>query len=82
MQDLFSLKGRKAMVIGGAGGIGQAIAQGLAFYGADVAIASRNTANLAEAPKRSRRPPAKRSKRFRSTPPTRPASKNWSPFQC
>jgi len=51
MQDLFSLKGRKAMVIGGAGGIGQAIAQGLAFYGADVAIASRNTANLAEAAK-------------------------------
>lgn len=43
---LFSLEGKKAMVIGGAGGIGQAIASGLAQYGADVGIASRNLEKL------------------------------------
>lgn len=46
---IFSLEGRKAMVIGGAGGIGQAIASGLAQFGADVAIASRNMERLREA---------------------------------
>ena len=42
MKNLFTLEGKKAVVIGGGGGIGQEIAKGLAFYGADVAIASRN----------------------------------------
>lgn len=41
MEDIFSLKGKNAVVIGGAGGIGQALAKGLAYYGANVAIASR-----------------------------------------
>lgn len=49
MEDLFSLKGRNAVVVGGAGGIGQAIAQGLAVYGANVAIASRRLDNLNQA---------------------------------
>ncbi|MBP2643594.1 MAG: gno 1 [Firmicutes bacterium] len=49
MEDIFSLKGKNAVVIGGAGGIGQAIAKGLAFYGANVAIASRKMEGLTKA---------------------------------
>lgn len=49
MMDLFSLEGKNAMVIGGAGGIGQAVAQGLAQAGAKVAIASRNEESLKRA---------------------------------
>ncbi|MBP2652808.1 MAG: gno 1 [Firmicutes bacterium] len=51
MEDIFSLKGKNAVVIGGAGGIGQAIAKGLAFYGANVAIASRKMEGLTKAAK-------------------------------
>ncbi|MCD8151828.1 MAG: SDR family oxidoreductase [Clostridiales bacterium] len=47
--DLFSLDGRNAVVVGGAGGIGQAIAQGLAENGAQVAIASRRMESLERA---------------------------------
>lgn len=46
MKNLFDLTGKKAIVMGGGGGIGQAIAQGLAEYGAQVGIASRNLENL------------------------------------
>ena len=46
MKDIFSLNGKNAIVIGGAGGIGEAIAQGLVVQGASVAIASRNIDNL------------------------------------
>ena len=49
MKDIFSLVGKNAVVIGGAGGIGQAIAKGLAFYGANVAIASRKLEGLQKA---------------------------------
>jgi NAD(P)-dependent dehydrogenase (short-subunit alcohol dehydrogenase family) len=42
MEDLFSLKGKKAVVVGGAGGMGRGIAGGLIDYGADVAIADVN----------------------------------------
>jgi gluconate 5-dehydrogenase len=49
MKNIFSLQGRNAVVVGGAGGIGQAIAQGLAEAGARVAIASRNEASLQRA---------------------------------
>jgi len=49
MKDIFSLSGKNAVVIGGAGGIGQAISAGLAFYGANVAIASRKLENLEKA---------------------------------
>ena len=38
-ENLFDLNGKNAVVVGGAGGIGQAIAQGLAMYGANVVIA-------------------------------------------
>ena len=49
MLDMFSLEGKNAVVIGGAGGIGQAVAQGLAQAGAKVAIASRNEESLKKA---------------------------------
>lgn len=47
--DLFNLKGKNAVVVGGAGGIGKEIAIGLAQAGAKVAIASRNEKKLKEA---------------------------------
>lgn len=49
MLSMFALDGKNAVVIGGAGGIGQAIAQGLAEAGARVAIASRNAESLQRA---------------------------------
>ena len=48
-EHLFDLTGKNAVVVGGAGGIGQAIAQGLAVYGARVAIASRREESLKRA---------------------------------
>ncbi len=41
MEDIFSLKGKNAVVLGGAGGLGEAIAEGLSHYGANLIIASR-----------------------------------------
>jgi NAD(P)-dependent dehydrogenase (short-subunit alcohol dehydrogenase family) len=46
---LFDLSGKKAIVFGGAGGIGQAIAQGLAQAGARISISSRTEASLKRA---------------------------------
>lgn len=46
---MFSLSGKNAVVIGGAGGIGQAIAQGIAQAGASVVIASRSINSLEHA---------------------------------
>lgn len=42
MKDIFELDGKTAVVIGGAGGLGEAIALGLSFYGAKLVVASRN----------------------------------------
>ncbi len=47
MADLFRLDGKVAVVVGGGGGIGKALALGLARQGADVALASRNLEKLA-----------------------------------
>jgi gluconate 5-dehydrogenase len=47
-KTLFDLTGKKAIVIGGAGGIGSSIAKGLAMAGADVAIASRDESKLSK----------------------------------
>lgn len=49
MEKMFNLEGKNAVVVGGAGGIGQAIAQGLAVFGAKVAIASRKEDSLQRA---------------------------------
>lgn len=46
MQNYDCLKGKVAIVTGGAGGIGRAIALGLAEAGADVVLASRKLADL------------------------------------
>ncbi|OFW61854.1 MAG: hypothetical protein A2133_02565 [Actinobacteria bacterium RBG_16_64_13] len=46
MADLFRLDGKVAVVVGGGGGIGKALALGLARQGADVALASRNLQKL------------------------------------
>ena len=45
-EKLFSLKGKRAVVVGGGGGIGGAIAEGLAAVGAKVAIAGRSMDRL------------------------------------
>ncbi|MDD5338302.1 MAG: SDR family oxidoreductase [Dehalococcoidales bacterium] len=42
MNNLFDLSGKVALVVGGHGGIGKAIALGLADAGADVIVSSRN----------------------------------------
>jgi gluconate 5-dehydrogenase len=46
MPDLFDLSGKVAVVTGGAGGIGQSLALGLADAGADVAVVSRDITKL------------------------------------
>ena len=48
MLDMFNLKGKVAVVIGGAGGIGEGLVKGLSDYGAKVVVASRNQAKIDE----------------------------------
>ena len=42
MKNIFSLEGKRAVVIGGAGGLGRAIVAGLASFGATVCVADRS----------------------------------------
>ena len=49
IRNLFDLSGKVAIVTGGAGAFGKAAAKGLAAYGADVVLTSRNLAKLEEA---------------------------------
>ena len=49
MEDLFSLKGKVAVVTGGNGGIGKGIARGFAGAGGDIVIAARNRKKTADA---------------------------------
>lgn len=42
MKDIFKLDGKTAVVTGGAGGIGEALALGLGYHGARVVVSSRN----------------------------------------
>jgi gluconate 5-dehydrogenase len=46
MKDIFSLNGKVAIVMGGAGGIGEALAIGLGVQGATVVVSSRNQAAI------------------------------------
>ena len=52
MQDMFRLDNKVALVMGGAGGIGEALALGLSRQGAKVVISSRNQQALDEAAKK------------------------------
>jgi 2-deoxy-D-gluconate 3-dehydrogenase len=45
--ELFSLKGKVAIITGGNGGLGRGMAQGLAAAGANIVIAARNKAKTA-----------------------------------
>jgi NAD(P)-dependent dehydrogenase (short-subunit alcohol dehydrogenase family) len=47
--NLFSLKGKNVVVVGGAGGLGRGLAQGFARYGAQVALADMNEEGLKSA---------------------------------
>ena len=49
MEDLYSLRGKVAIVTGGTGGIGKGIVDGLASAGSDIVVAARNESKTAEA---------------------------------
>jgi gluconate 5-dehydrogenase len=49
LDDLFTLKGKNVMVVGGGGGIGRGLASGMARFGANVALADINPAALESA---------------------------------
>lgn len=49
MKDLFSLQNKVAIITGGNGGIGKAVARGLAAVGANLVIAARNEAKTVAA---------------------------------
>ena len=48
LSELFSLRGTVALVAGGAGAIGSALAEGLAAYGASVAVGDYNAQGAAD----------------------------------
>jgi NAD(P)-dependent dehydrogenase (short-subunit alcohol dehydrogenase family) len=52
MKDMFKLDGKIAIVTGGAGGIGEALALGLSFHGATVIVSSRNQEAIEKAAKK------------------------------
>ena len=52
VNEMFSLKGKVAIVTGGGRGIGEFISTGLAEAGADLVLASRNVENCEEVGKR------------------------------
>jgi NAD(P)-dependent dehydrogenase (short-subunit alcohol dehydrogenase family) len=55
IKNLFDLRGKVAIVTGGSGGFGRAVAIGLAVHGADVAVTSRTLSSLEETAKEIRK---------------------------
>ena len=51
VNDIFSLDGKVAIITGGNGGIGKAIARALASQGSGIVIAARNKTKTSEASK-------------------------------
>ena len=49
LTKMFDISGKKAMIFGGHGGFGKAIAEGYAANGCSVCISARNEAKLQEA---------------------------------
>ena len=52
MKDMFKLDGKIAIITGGAGGIGEALAMGLGIHGATVVVSSRNQAAIEKVAKK------------------------------
>jgi gluconate 5-dehydrogenase len=48
LKDLFSIKGKTALITGAGGSVGFAVAKGLAAYGANIAVTGRTKATLDE----------------------------------
>ena len=69
---MFELTGKVAVVVGGAGGIGQAVAAALARQGARVIVASRNMEKLEAAAQEINAATGAETTRWNPTPP-RPA---------
>jgi len=80
MDNLFSLEGKNRRRRRRSRGMGHGIAEGLAKYGANLAIADINAAALEQAAKDSANRRARRSATYNlSTAPTRAASRRSSP---
>ena len=54
MENMFSLKGKVAIITGGNGGIGKEIARAFAGMGADIVIAARDEQKTADAERKIR----------------------------
>gem|GEM_PF-2603643 len=65
---LFSLESRRALITGGAKGLGRVIAQALAEAGAEIAVASRTEADCLQAAKEIAESTNRRAAGFRSSP--------------
>jgi NAD(P)-dependent dehydrogenase (short-subunit alcohol dehydrogenase family) len=78
LDDLFSVRGKTALITGGATGIGRMIATGLAKAGADVLISSRKGADCERVAAELNAFGAGKAKDSPATCRARPASPLWS----
>ena len=65
LKEMQSLKGKTAVVTGGAGYLGTAISETLAEFGANLVLASRDLAKCKRSARRSFNPPVAQSRRLR-----------------